>query len=141
MIKTAYHYLFYRTYEVILKTNQSSSESSSARLLSILFFINIFTVYFFLFNSYHTISFYVFIIIGVGLSILNLWYFNNVRQNDIISEFKNYKVKLACKYLADSYPYLSGLVFLISIRVNFSTILYYFGLIVLIKLISYFWNA
>ncbi|OXB00247.1 hypothetical protein [Flavobacterium pectinovorum] len=141
MIKTAYHYLFYRTYEVILKTNQSSSESSSARLLSILFFINIFTVYFFLFNSYRTISFYVFIIIGVGLSILNLWYFNNVRHNDIISEFKNYKVKLAYKYLADSYPYLSGLVFLISIRVNFSTILYYSGIIVLIKLISYFWKA
>ena len=141
MIKTAYHYLFYRTYEVILKTNQSSSESSSARLLSILFFINIFTVYFFLFNSYRTISFYVFIIIGVGLSILNLWYFNNVRHNDIISEFKNYKVKLAYKYLADSYPYLSGLFFLISIRVNFSTILYYSGIIVLIKLISYFWKA
>jgi len=141
MIKTAYHYLYYRIYEVILKTNQTSSESSSVRLLSILFLINIFTVYFFIFSSYQAISFYVFIIIGIGLSILNLWYFNSVRHNDIISEFKNYKVKLAYKYLADSYPYLSGLVFLISIRVNFSTILYYFGLIVLIKLISYFWEA
>lgn len=141
MIKTAYHYLYYRTYEIILKTNQTSSESSSARFLSILFFINIVTLYFFVFNSYQAIYFYVFIIIGIGLSILNLWYFNNVRQNDIVSEFKNYKVKLAYKYLVDSYPYLSGLVLLISIKVSFSTILYYFGLILLIKLISCFWKT
>jgi len=141
MIKTAYHYLYYRTYEVILKTNQTSSESSSARFLSILFFINIFTLYFFVFSSYQAIYFYVFIIIGIGLSILNLWYFNNVRQNDIVSEFKNYKVKLAYKYLVDSYPYLSGLVLLFSIKVSFSTILYYFGLILLIKLISCFWKT
>ena len=45
MIKKAYHYLYYRTYEIILKTNKISPESSSARFLSILFLINILTVY------------------------------------------------------------------------------------------------
>ncbi|MET0944899.1 MAG: hypothetical protein ABWY22_05795 [Flavobacterium sp.] len=141
MIKKVYHYLYYRTYEVILKTNKTSSESSSARFLSILFLINIITVYSIFFNKYNNIAFYICCIVGIGLSIFNLVYFNDAKNKSLIFEFKDLKIKSGYKYLVDIYPYVSALFLLISIEVSYTALFYYLGILVLIKLVSYFWNA
>jgi len=141
MIKKVYQYLYYRTYQVILKTNKTSPESSSVRILSISFLINIFTIYLFCFNEYNNIAFYTCMIFGIGFSVFNLGYFNDAKQKSIFFEFKDLKVKSIYKYLIDSYPYLSLLFLLISLEVSYTTLFYYFGILILIQLVSYFWNA
>lgn len=57
-----YHYVYYRTYYVISKTNKIIPEISSAQLLSISILLNVVTIYFFLKEPFSTEGFYVFFI-------------------------------------------------------------------------------
>lgn len=141
MIKKAYHYLFYRTYEVIKKNNEISPESSSLRFLSFIFFINILSIYSFFYNDYNSFTFYSFGVFAFVISILNLRYFSNNKCKSIIFEFKDLKINIIYRYLVDSYPYLSFLFFLISLGVGYTAIFYYLGILLLIKLVVLFWNA
>lgn len=140
MIKKVYHYLFYRTYQSILKTNKTSSETSSARLLSIAFFVNIFSVYFFVFKSFDKNIFFAFCAIGFFISILNLRYLNDAKCKLIIYEFKSFKANLFCKYLVDSYYYLSFFILFVSLGFGYAILLLYLGAIILINLATYFWK-
>lgn len=140
MIKKVYNYLFYRTYEIILKTNQFSPESSSSRFLSVVFVVNILSIYSFIFNDYTPFAFYSFGIFAFIISILNLRYFNSNKCKTIIFEFKDLKVNNVFKYLTDSYLCLSFLFLLISIGAGYITIMYYLGILLLIKLITLFWK-
>jgi hypothetical protein len=84
-----YHYLYYRTYFVISKTNKFTAASSAARLLSTATLLNTFTLFFFLNEPFNLIGFYVFLSIGIVLSLLNLKYLTNEYRNQlIISDFK-----------------------------------------------------
>lgn len=140
MIQRIYHYLYYRTYEVISRTNKTSPELSSAGLLSIAVLINISTVYFFLFEISNKPFFIYFFSLAVLLSFLNLFYLRYSRCKLIILEFKNLKINWFYKSLIDSYFYLSFLFLLVSINASLSTILYYLGIIILLKIVDYFWN-
>jgi len=141
MIKNVYHYLYFRTYRMILRTNKTSTESSSARILSLLFFANIMSLYFLFSNTHNSIVIYSCGIFGFTISILNLRYFDHKKTESLIFDFKDIQVKVFYRYLADSYPYLSFLILLISLDLSYETIFYYFGILILIKLITLFWNA
>ena len=140
MIKTIFRYLYFRTFEVISKTNKTSPESSSARLLSVVFFVNILTIYSFFYKTFDSTIFYFFCFIGVVILILTTIYFNINRCKSIIMEFKNLEIQSVYKYLAEGYPYVSFFILLISLEVNFTTLIYYLGILILIKLVTHFWN-
>lgn len=140
MIKI-YHYIYYRTYFVISKTNKLSAESSSARLLSIAILLNIFTVYFFLKEPFNLIGFYSFLIIGIILSFLNLKYFMNEYRNQlIISEFQTLQINPFWKYSIDIYPWLSILLTVISIGASYNTIFVLIVILIVLRLIQYFYE-
>ncbi|KAF2326809.1 hypothetical protein [Flavobacterium ginsenosidimutans] len=136
----AYHYLYFRTYEIISKTNKTSAESSTARFLSILFLINILTLYSLFFKSFNDIAFYSFSALGMIVSILNLRYFDNAKNKFILYEFKDLKINRIYKTLVDSYPYLSFIFLFSSLDVGFYAIYYFIGIVILIKAVTYFWN-
>jgi hypothetical protein len=140
MIKI-YHYIYYRTYFVISKTNKLSAESSSARLLSIAILLNVFTVFFFLKEPFNLIGFYSFLIIGIILSFLNLKYFmNEYRSQLIISEIQTLKVNSFWKYSIDIYPWLSILLTVISAGASYNTIFVIIGILIVLRLIQYFYE-
>ncbi len=140
MIKI-YHYIYYRTYFVISKTNKLSAESSSARLLSIAILLNVFTVFFFLKEPLNLIGFYSFLIIGIILSFLNLKYFmNEYRSQLIISEIQTLKVNPFWKYSIDIYPWLSILLTVISAGASYNTIFVIIGILIVLRLIQYFYE-
>lgn len=139
MIK-AYHYLYFRTYEIFSKTNKNSAESSSAKFLSLIIFINILSVYSLFFRSFNNIAFYSFSAFGIVISILNLRYFNDARHKSIIYDFKDVKINRVYKILVDAYPHLSFLLLFIFLDTGYSVILYYIGIVILIKAVSYFWE-
>jgi hypothetical protein len=140
MIKI-YHYIYYRTYFIISKTNKLSAESSSARLLSIAILLNVFTVFFFLKEPFNLIGFYSFLIIGIILSFLNLKYFMNEYRNQlIISEFQTLKVNSFWKYSIDIYPWLSILLTVISTGASYNTIFVLIGILIVLRLIQYFYE-
>lgn len=141
MIKKAYHYLYFRTYQVILKTNETSTVSSTAGLLSVIFFVNIMSIYFFFNDTHNSILFYSCGIFGFIIAILNLRYFDHKKSESVIFEFKDIQVKVFYRYLVDSYPYLSFLILLISLDMGYRIIFYYLGLLILIKLVATFWKA
>ncbi|MNK85141.1 hypothetical protein D3C87_1050130 [compost metagenome] len=139
MIK-AYHYLYFRTYEIISETNKTSAESSTARFLSILFFINILTLYSLFSKSFNDITFYSFNAFGIVASILNLKYFDDVKHKFILYEFKDLKINRIYRILVDGYPYLSFILLFRSLDIGFYAIYYFIGIVILIKAVSYFWN-
>lgn len=140
MIKI-YHYIYYRTYFVISKTNKLSPESSSSRLLSVAIFLNVFTLFFFLKEPFNLIGYYSFLIIGIILSFLNLKYFMNGYRNQlIISEFQTIKVNLFWKYSIDVYPWLSILLTVISAGASYNTIFVIIGILIVFRLIKYFYD-
>lgn len=141
MIKKAYHYLYFRTYQVILKSNKTSPESSSVSIISFSFLINVLSIYPLFTSSFNKVVFYTFFVIGMGLFIMNLVYFNDIRRKEIISEFKDLKVNIFNKYLVDFYPSLSFLTLLLCIKASYTTILYYLGILLVIKLAALFWKA
>lgn len=141
MIKNAYHYLYFRTYQVILRTNEISTVTSAARFLSLLLFVNIMSFYLFFNNIHNSIAFYVCGIFGFIMSILNLRYFSPEKSDSVIFDFKNIQVNVFYRYLVDSYPYLSFLILLISLDMGYKIIFYYLGLLILIKLVNTFWKA
>ncbi|EJG02406.1 hypothetical protein [Flavobacterium sp. F52] len=136
----AYHYLYFRTYEIISETNKTSAESSTARFLSILFFINILTLYSLFFQSFNDITFYSFSAFGIVASILNLKYFDDVKHKFILYEFKDLKINRIYRILVDSYPYLSFILLFNSLDIGFYAIYYFIGIVILIKAVTYFWN-
>lgn len=139
MIK-AYHYLYFRTYEIFSKTNKNSAESSSAKFLSLIIFINILSVYSLFFRSFNNIAFYSFSAFGIVISILNLRYFTDARQKSIFYEFKDVKINKVYKILVDGYPYVSFIFLFSSLDIGFYAIYYFIGIVILIKAVSYFWN-
>lgn len=72
---------------------------------------------------------------------MNFVYFNNDRCKEIIFEFKNLKISTVNKYLVDCYPFLSFLILLICLKASYATIFYYLGIVILIKLVTLFWEA
>ncbi|WP_433778068.1 hypothetical protein [Flavobacterium anhuiense] len=136
----AYHYLYFRTYEIISETNKTSAESSTARFLSILFFINILTLYSLFFQSFNDITFYSFSAFGIVASILNLKYFDDAKHKFILYEFKDLKINRIYRILVDSYPYLSFILLFNSLDIGFYAIYYFIGIVILIKAVTYFWN-
>lgn len=134
-----YHYLYYRTFEIISKTNKTSAGSSSAGFLSTLVLINILSLSFLFFRSF-TIVFYSVCFFGILLSILNLKYFNTINHELVLHEFKDSKVKKIYKVLVDSYLYLSFILLFSSLDLGFYAIYYFIGIVILIKGIIYFWN-
>ncbi|CAC9976972.1 hypothetical protein [Flavobacterium panici] len=139
MIK-AYHYLYFRTYETISKTNKTSAEYSSAGLLSLIIFINILSVYSLLFRSFNNIAFYSCCAFGIVVLTLNFMYFNDGRHKSILYEFKDVKIKRVYKILVDGYPYVSFIFLFSSLDIGFYTIYYFIGIVILIKAVSYFWE-
>jgi hypothetical protein len=140
MIKI-YHYIYYRTHFIISKTNKLSAESSSARLLSIAILLNVFTVFFFLKEPFNLIGFYSFLTIGIILSFLNLKYFmNDYRNQLIISEFQTLKVNPFWKYSIDIYPWLSIFLTVISTGASYNTIFVLIGILIMLRLIQYFYE-
>lgn len=140
MIKI-YHYIYYRTHFIIYKTNKLSAESSSARLLSVAILLNVFTVFFFLEEPFNLIGFYSFLTIGIILSFLNLKYFMNEYRNQlIISEFKTLKVNPFWKYSVDIYPWLSIFLTVISTGASYNTIFVLIGILIMLRLIQYFYE-
>jgi len=141
MIKKAYHYLYFRTYQVVFKSNKTSTESASVSILSLSFLINVISIYFLFNRSFNTVAFYIFCTIGLGLAIMNLVYFNDIRHKEIIFEFKDLKISMLSKYLIDYYPYLSFLILLICLKASYTTIFYYLGILAVIKLAELFWET
>ena len=140
-MKNIYHYIYFRTYYVISKTNKLSAESSASRLLSVSILLNCMSVYFFLKSPFETKGFYVFLSVGVLLSFLNFKYFmNDKRRNTIITNFKTLEFATFFKYIVDVYPWLSILVVLISTGANFNTILICIGILVVLRLIQFFYE-
>ena len=91
-ITNVYHYIYFRTYYVISKTNKLSAESSSSRLLSVSILLNCMSIYFFLKNPFDEKGFFVFLSVGVLLSFLYFNYFmNDKRGNTIITNLKNFR--------------------------------------------------
>lgn len=133
--------MYYRTYEVILKTNKTSPESSSVSILSLTFLVNVLSIYSLFNSSYNNVAFYTFCIIGLGLAIMNLVYFNDIRRKKIIFEFKDLKISTVNKYLVDCCPFLSLLILLICLRASYTTIFYYLGILIVIKLVALFWET
>jgi hypothetical protein len=140
MIKI-YHYIYYRTYFIISKTNKLSAESSSAGLLSVAILLNVFTVFFFLKEPFNLIGFNSFLIVGIILSFLNLKYFmNEYRNHLIISEFQTLKVNPFWKYSIDIYPWLSIFLIVISTGASYNTIFVLIGIFIMLRLIQYFYE-
>ena len=136
-----YHYVYYRTYYVISKTNKIIPEISSAQLLSISILLNIFTIYFLLGSPFGKTGFYIFLSIGIILSFLNLKYFmNDNRRKSIISDFQTLKMPIFFKYLVDIYPWLSILLILISTGTNYNTIFIFIGVLIVLRLMQFFYE-
>ena len=141
MVKKAYHYLYFRTYQVILKSNKTSPESSSASILSLSFLINVLSIYSSFNSTWNNVAFYIFCIIGLSFAVMNLMYFDDNRCKEIIFKFKDLKISTVNKYLVDYYPFLSFLILLICLKASYATIFYYLGIVILIKLVTLFWEA
>jgi len=140
-ITSVYHYIYFRTYCVISKTNKLSAESSSSRLLSVSILLNCISIYFFLKNPFDEKGFFVFSSFGLLLSFLNFNYFmNDKRRNTIITNFKTLEISLFFKYLVDIYPWLSILVVVISTGANFNTIFICLGILVVLRLLQFFYE-
>ncbi len=140
-ITNAYHYIYFRTYFVISKTNKTSAESSASRLLSVSILLNCMSIYFFLKSPFETKGLYVFLSIGVLLSFLNFNYFmNDKRRNVIIANFETLEIATFFKYIVDLYPWLSILVVLISTEESFNTILICVGIMVVLRLMQFFYE-
>ncbi|MBA4317141.1 MAG: hypothetical protein C0412_01960 [Flavobacterium sp.] len=136
-----YHYIYFRTYDVISKTNKIIPEISSAQLLSISILLNIFTIYFLLGSPFGKTGFYIFLSIGIISSFLNLKYFmNDNRRKSIISDFQTLKMPIFFKYLVDIYPWLSILLILISTNTNYNTIFIFIGVLIVLRLMQFFYE-
>jgi hypothetical protein len=136
-----YHYLYYRTYFVISKTNKFTAASSAARLLSTATLLNTFTLFFFLNEPFNLIGFYVFLSIGIVLSLLNLKYLTNEYRNQlIISDFKNLQVNLFWKCSIDIYPWLSIVLIVLSTGASYNTIFVLIGILIVLRLSQCFYQ-
>ncbi len=135
-----YHYIYYRTYSVISRTNKLSPEISASRLMSISIFINVFTTYFFLKKPFDLIGFYIFLSIGIILSFLNLRYFSENRIRAIVLEFKTLKVSKIFNYLVDINYWLFLVLFLISAGADYYIIFCFVGILVILRLMQFFYE-
>ena len=94
MIKI-YHYIFFSTYIYISKTNSISPKSSTARLISLCFLINIFTIYFLILKKFDAKNFYIFSEMALIVCFFNFWYFlQKNKYEEISNEFKLKKMAL-----------------------------------------------
>ena len=136
-----YHYIYFRTYYVVSKTNKLSAESSASRLLSVSILLNCMSMYFFLKSPFDEKGFFVFLSVGVLLSFLNFNYFmNDKRRNAIIANFDVLEIATFFKYLVDVYPWLSILVILISTGASFNTVLIFIGILIVLRLMQFFYE-
>lgn len=135
-----YHYIYYRTYAVISKTNKLNAKFSSKSLLSFSVLFNVFTIFFFLKIPSDIITFYGFLSIGIVLGFLNLKYFNENRIKLIILEFNSLEIHIVCKYLVDIYPWLSILLFLVSTGANDNTIFSFIGILTILRLVQFLYE-
>lgn len=139
-LTNSYHYVYFRTYCVISKTNKVSPESSASRLLSVSILLNCMSIYFFLQNPFGEKGFFVFSSVGVLLSFLNFNYFmNDKRRNAIIESFETLDATFF-KYIVDIYPWLSILVVLISTGANLNTVLICVGILAVLRLMQFFYE-
>lgn len=113
-----YHYIYYRMYIDMCKTNRFSAENSASKFLSLCLLLNIITIYFFSENLFNESGYIYFIMTGLTLSFLNAIYFDDKKHKSIIWEFRNNKILKFWNYLIVLYPLLSFL--LLSISLEFS---------------------
>ena len=140
-LTNAYHYIYFRTYYVISKTNKTSAESSASRLLSVSILLNCMSIYFFLKSPFDEKGLYFFLSAGVLLSFLNFKYFmNDKRRNAIIESFETLEIASFFKYIVDIYPWLSILVVLISTGASFNTVLICIGILFVLRLMQFFYE-
>ena len=65
---------------------------------------------------------------------------NEYRNQLIISEFQTIKVNLFWKYSIDVYPWLSILLTVISAGASYNTIFVIIGILIVFRLIKYFYD-
>ncbi len=140
MIKL-YHYLFYRTFLSISRTNKTTPEKNAASYLSFIFLINIITLYFPFIKSFNIKVSYFILGIAVLVSFLNLNYFlKENKTKAIITEFKSGEYNPFWRYSFDFYPDIS-LLLMTKIISNDSTHLLGMAIFLLIlRGVSYFSN-
>ena len=135
-----YHFIFYRTYHVISKTNKLNQEFSASCLMSISILINVFTLYFFLNEPFNLVGFYIFLSIGITLSFLNLRYFTENRIKLIISDFRTLKISKFLNHLIDINYWFFLILFLIAAGSDYYTILVFVVILILLRLLQYFYE-
>lgn len=134
-----YHSLFYYTYINISKTNSLSAKSSSARIVSLCFLINVFSIYFILFEEFNSTSFYLFFIIAITISTLNLWYFaQKNKAEEIVNQFKFKQTNLFWRYSIKFYPDISILTCIKSFSTDSDLLLKALFVIIVARLIMLF---
>ena len=118
MIKI-YHFIFYRMFLSISKTNQFNPESSTLWLLSTVILLNLFTLLSFVLEKLNPTSIIIIMIVGIVLGTINVSYFSKEPNlKSILDKFKSKEISPISNFLADNYPFISILLFLKSINVE-----------------------
>jgi hypothetical protein len=138
MVRKVLEYMYYGIYNGILKTNSSLNLYRTKSFLSICLFENIMTIFFFFENHLPKSAFYWFCGLGIMILLFILKYFDERKSKNIIREFESRKVNKIWKFLANFYPDLSVILFVVSIGANLSSIVLILGILIMIRGIEYF---
>jgi hypothetical protein len=132
-----YDYIYIRTFKIISKVNKNVPYSSTARLLSILAFVNLMSILL-LFINYLPEKIFIFgIALGIIISFYILNRFNDPYAKQIVNDYSLTPKKKYFDKLIDFYPEISILFFTISANVGVFAILNTLMLIVMIRIIFY----
>ncbi len=138
MLGRIFDYLYYVIHTHISKKYEPFTRIRATSFLSLMFFVNIMTLFCLFKEQLSEIGFYIFFGLGILIAFYSLKYFNERRAKVIFRECESKKVKKVWKLLADFYPELSLLMLIIACGGDMETILMSLGILIIYRIVIFF---